>query len=122
MHAELAALMAEARGDRNRGIALLQDAVRIEEGMRPPSGAADPIKPSHELLGEMLLRAGKAAEAAKAFDTCLLRTPNRARALHGAALAYGAAGNQQLAAERWATLRSFWTGKPLATSTTSTQR
>jgi tetratricopeptide (TPR) repeat protein len=116
MHAELGALIAEARGDRNRAITILQDAVRIEEGMRPPNGAADPIKPSHELLGEMLLRAGKAADAAKAFDTCLLRTPNRARSLHGAAQAYAAAGNQQLSAERSATLRSFWTGKPLTTT------
>jgi cytochrome c-type biogenesis protein CcmH/NrfG len=64
----------------------------------------------------MLLRAGKAADAAKAFDTCLLRTPNRARSLHGAAQAYAAAGNQQLSAERSATLRSFWTGKPLTTT------
>jgi tetratricopeptide (TPR) repeat protein len=116
MHAELGALIAEARGDRNRAITMLQDAVRIEESMRPPNGAADPIKPSHELLGEVLMRAGKAADAAKAFDTCLLRTPNRARSLHGAALAYAAAGNQQQSAERWATLRSFWTGKPLTTT------
>ena len=36
--------------------------------MRPPNGAADPIKPSHELLGEVLLRAGKPEEAAAAFD------------------------------------------------------
>ena len=47
--------------------------------MRPPNGAADPVKPSHELLGEVLLQAGKAAEAAAAFDACLLRMPNRAR-------------------------------------------
>ena len=37
-----------------------REAVQIEESMRPPNGAADPIKPSHELLGEVLLRAGKA--------------------------------------------------------------
>jgi hypothetical protein len=116
MHKELGALIAEAKGNRDQGIALLQQAVAIEESMRPPNGAADPIKPSHELLGEMLLRAGKAADAAKSFDACLLRTPNRARSLHGAALAYAAAGNQQLSAERWATLRSFWTGRPLATT------
>jgi tetratricopeptide (TPR) repeat protein len=116
MHKELAALIAEAKGNRDQGIAVLQEAVRIEESMRPPNGAADPIKPSHELLGEMLLRAGKPADAAKAFDTCLLRTPNRARSLHGAALAYAAAGNQQLSNERWTTLRSFWTGRPLATT------
>ena len=116
MHAELAALVAEARGDRPRAITLLQEAVRIEESMRPPTGAADPIKPSHELLGEVLLRGNMPIAAAKAFDACLLRMPNRARSLHGAAMAYAAAGNQPLSAERWATLRSFWTGTPFTTS------
>ena len=38
---------------------MLREAVTIEESMRPPNGAADPIKPSHELLGEVLARAGQ---------------------------------------------------------------
>jgi tetratricopeptide (TPR) repeat protein len=113
MHLELAALIADAGGNRDRAIALLQDAVKIEESMRPPNGAADPIKPSHELLGEVLLRAGRAAEAARAFDKTLLRMPNRARSLHGAAVAHAAAGDKQTSAERWNTLRTFWKGKPL---------
>jgi predicted Zn-dependent protease len=116
MHHELAALMAEAEGSRDKAIALLQEAVRIEDSMRPPNGAADPIKPSHELLGEVLLRAGKPADAAKAFDATLRRMPNRARSLHGAAQAYAAAGNAALATERTTTLRSFWKGKPLTST------
>jgi len=84
--------------------------------MRPPNGAADPIKPSHELLGEVLLRANKPAEAAAAFETTLRRMPNRARSLHGAALAYAAAGNPDQSAARWTTLKSFWTGKAFATT------
>ena len=120
MHHELAAVIAETRGNKDQAIALLQDAVKIEETMRPPNGAADPIKPSHELLGEVLLRAGKSADAAKAFDAALLRMPNRARALHGAALAYAAAGDRERSTERWTTLRSFWKGK--AFSSTSLER
>ena len=58
--------------------------MQIEERMRPPNGAADPIKPSHELLGEVLLQAGKAKDAAEMFETSLLRMPNRARSLMGA--------------------------------------
>jgi tetratricopeptide (TPR) repeat protein len=111
MHKELAALVAEAKGQRDQAITLLREAVQIEESMRPPNGAADPVKPSHELLGEVLLRAGKADEAAAMFDVTLLRMPNRARALHGAAVAYAAAGKRDLSAERWATLQSFWKGK-----------
>ena len=79
MHNELAARIAESNGNRDEKIALLREAVKIEEGMRRPNGAADSIKPSHELLGEVLLRAGKPPEAAAAFDACLLRMPKRAR-------------------------------------------
>jgi tetratricopeptide (TPR) repeat protein len=114
MHHELAARIAESKGQRDHAIALLQQAVQIEETMRPPNGAADPIKPSHEMLGEMLSRAGKHAEAAAAFDACLLRMPNRARSLHGAAKAYASAGKTEAARERWAKLQGFWKGSPLA--------
>jgi hypothetical protein len=118
MHKELQGLIAQAKGQGDQAIALLKEAVQIEESMRPPNGAADPVKPSHELLGELLLQAGKPAEAAAAFDTTLLRTPNRARALMGAAKAYAAAGNRDLAAQRTATLNSFWKGKPFSAPNT----
>lgn len=117
MHQELAAIVAEEAGNRDEAIKLLREAVAIEETMRPPNGAADPIKPSHELLGEVLLRAGKGAEAAAVFEKSLLRMPNRARSLHGAALAHAAAGNSDESTARWTLLRSFWKGKPFSTST-----
>ena len=113
MHKELSALIAQAKGQNDQAIALLKEATTIEESMRPPNGAADPVKPSHELLGEVLLQAGKAKEAAEAFDACLLLMPNRARSLMGAAKAHAAAGNKEKAAERFATLNSFWKGKPV---------
>jgi tetratricopeptide (TPR) repeat protein len=121
MHKALAALVAEAKGQGDQAIALLREAVQIEESMRPPNGAADPVKPSHELLGEVLLRANQAKEAAEMFDATLLRTPNRARSLMGAARAYAASGNRTVAAERWATLQSFWKGKALGNPTDQVQ-
>jgi tetratricopeptide (TPR) repeat protein len=114
MHKELAAVVAEARGDAAGAVTLLREAVAIEESMRPPIGAAMPIKPSHELLGETLSRAGKHADAAAAFDACLLRMPNRARSLYGAARAYASAGRADTSRERWAKLQSFWKGAALA--------
>jgi hypothetical protein len=114
MHTELAALIALARGQQDRAVTLLKAAAEIEESMRPPNGAADPVKPSHELLGEVLLQTGKPAEAAVAFDACLLRMPKRARSLIGSANAHAAAGHKDLAAERAATLNSFWKGKPFS--------
>ncbi len=118
MHKELAALIAQSKGQADQAIAVLKDAAAIEESMRPPNGAADPIKPSHELLGEVLLQAGKPKEAVDAFETSLLRMPNRARSLMGAIKAHAAAGNKEKAAERLATLNSFWKGKPFANPTT----
>ena len=94
------------------------EAVAVEESMRPPNGAADPVKPSHELLGEVLLEIGRPAEAATAFDTCLLRMPNRARSLIGAARAHAAAGHKDLAEARYKTLMSFWKGGAIARPTT----
>jgi hypothetical protein len=96
----------------------LKEAVAIEETMRPPNGAADPVKPSHELLGELLLQAGKAKDAADAFEMSLLRMPNRARSLMGAVKAHAAAGNKEKSAERLATLNSFWKGKPFTNPAT----
>lgn len=118
MHKELAALIAQSKGQADQAIALLKEAAAIEETMRAPNGAADPIKPSHELLGEVLLQAGKAKEAADAFEASLIRMPNRARSLMGAIKAHAAAGNKEKAAERFALLNSFWKGKPFSNPTT----
>jgi tetratricopeptide (TPR) repeat protein len=118
MQKEVAALIAQAKGQGDQAITLLKEAVAIEETMRAPNGAADPIKPSHELLGEVLLQAGKPKEAADAFEASLIRMPNRARSLMGAVRAHSAAGNATKAAERVATLNSFWKGKPFSASAT----
>jgi hypothetical protein len=113
MHRELSGLIAHTKGQKDQAVRLLKEAVQIEESMRPPNGAADPVKPAHELLGEVLLQVGQPEEAAAAFDASLVRMPNRARSLHGAATAHAAAGHKELAAERRATLASFWKGKAL---------
>jgi tetratricopeptide (TPR) repeat protein len=118
MHQELGALIALKKGDKDGAVSLLREAVALEESMRPPNGAADPVKPSHEVLGEVLLELGRPAEAATAFDTCLLRMPNRARSLMGAARAHAAAGHKDLAEARYKTLMSFWKGGAIARPTT----
>jgi hypothetical protein len=117
MDRELKALIALAKGEKDTAVAVLTEAVKIEESMRPPNGAADPVKPSHELLGEVLLEVGKPAEAANAFDASLLRMPNRARSLIGSARAHAAAGHRAVAAERYQLLNSFWKGKPFSNPT-----
>jgi tetratricopeptide (TPR) repeat protein len=82
-----------ARGDRDAAVKSLLQAAATEESMEPPSGPPGeqdddpPIKPAHELLGEVLLELGRPTDAAKQFAIGLDRTPNRPRLLIGAARA-----------------------------------
>jgi tetratricopeptide (TPR) repeat protein len=86
---EITALSASMKKDHAKAIELMKKATALEESMSPPSGPPGLIKPSHELFGEILLRAGKPAEAAEAFKVALQRQPNRARSLLGAKRAAG---------------------------------
>ena len=81
-----------AAGQRDEAVAALEEAVEIEEHMGPPSGPPDPLQPSHELLGEVLLQLGRPAEAREAFRAALERTPNRTWSVKGLAAAEKGAG------------------------------
>ena len=105
---EIAALNASMKKDHAKAIELMKKATAIEEQSSPPYGPPNLIKPSHELFGEILLRAGKPAEAAEQFKTALLRQPNRARSLLGAARAAAQNGNQAGALTAYATLIEQW--------------
>lgn len=89
---EIMAVASASRGQVDEAIAMMQNATDREKAMGFPSGP--PIKPSHELYGELLLRAGRHEEAAQQFATSLFRYPNRARSLIGAARA--AAQSEQI--------------------------
>ncbi len=84
---EIAALSASMKKDHEKAIELMKKATSLEEATNAPYGPPSLIKPSHELFGEILLRAGKSAEAAGQFKVALLRQPNRARSLQGLARA-----------------------------------
>ncbi|HEY7671686.1 MAG TPA: tetratricopeptide repeat protein, partial [Gammaproteobacteria bacterium] len=90
---EVAALASLARGAPEAAIRLARDAAEIERTMSPPSGPPDPIKPAHELYGEVLLAAHRPTEAVAAFEQALLRTPKRTPSLLGLARAAAAAGD-----------------------------
>ena len=87
MEIEVTAAGLAAKGSYDEAVAQMRKATALEEEMSPPSGPPDLIKPSQELLGEILLRAGRPEEAAQEFKTPLLRQPNRARSLLGSARA-----------------------------------
>jgi hypothetical protein len=101
MMLEVSALAGANTGKFEEAIELLRRATALEEGLRPPSGPPDMIKPSHELFGDVLLRAGRPAEAAAQFKTALLRQPNRPRSLLGLARAAAKNGEAKLAAQTY---------------------
>jgi len=105
---EVAALSASMNNDHAQAIKLMKLATTLEEQGGAPSGPPPLIKPTHELFGEILLRAGKPAEAAEQFRIALLRQPNRARSLLGAARAAAQSGNQSAALATYATLIEQW--------------
>lgn len=105
---EVAALAASVKGDHKTATDLMQRAVSYEEQQGTPSGPPNVIKPAHELYGEILLRAGRPAEAAAQFKTSLLRQPNRARSLLGAARAEKAMRNDVAAAAFYARFLEQW--------------
>ena len=82
-------------------IELLDNAIALKETQRPPNGAASPIKPIHELTGEVLLALGQPRDAAERFEQSLLRMPNRPLSLIGAARAYSALNEDAKASEKY---------------------
>jgi tetratricopeptide (TPR) repeat protein len=105
---EISALAASMKHDNAKAAELMKRATLMEEAKGPPSGPPILIKPTHELFGEILLRAGKPQEAAAQFRTALLRQPNRARSLLGAARAAAQSGDKEGAAAAYTKLLNQW--------------
>ncbi len=111
MHKEVAALIRLELGQQAEAIALLEEGVAIAESMRAPSGAASPIKPVHELLGEVLLAVGDGAGAVESFQRSLSRTPNRPLSLLGLARAHIEEGDLVAASVQYRKLAEVWVGR-----------
>jgi hypothetical protein len=75
------------RGDSAGGIADLQQAAALEAGAPMEFGPPLVRKPSFELLGDELMRLGRAGEAAEAYSTQVTRTPGRTLTVQGLAKA-----------------------------------
>ena len=105
---EVEALDALAKGDNMGAIEHIKKGVELAESMRPPAGAPSPVKPVHELAGEIFLEIGQAEEAVLSYQSSLKRTPNRALSVRGLARAYAALGNRALAGEQYRKLQNIW--------------
>jgi tetratricopeptide (TPR) repeat protein len=108
MEKEVSALVLLKQGKTDEALKLLAEASEIEAQMPPPMGPPDPVKPSNELYGEVLLELGRAEEATRQFELALLRMPNRTASLLGAARAAVKSGDGATARERYAKLAEIW--------------
>ena len=107
---QLKALLDLARGRERTGLESLRKAAAVEEAMPLAYGPPAPVKPSHELLGEVLLGLGWFEEAGEQFAKALERAPRRALSLLGAARAAARGGDRSAAEAFYAELRDVWSG------------
>ncbi len=89
---EVRGLLAEQKKDLAGAEKLLREAVALEETLPIAFGPPAIDKPTHELLGELLFRHGRADEAQKEFAKALARTPGRRLAERGFGAASAGAG------------------------------
>jgi tetratricopeptide (TPR) repeat protein len=93
-----------AQGSKEDAIAALREAAGMEDATEKSAVTPGPIKPARELLGEMLLEAGRPAEALTEFELTIKKEPNRFRGMYGAARAAEAAGDESKARTYYAKL------------------
>ena len=99
-----------ARGQADEAVALMDEAIEMAENRGAPRGAPTPVKPAHELYGEILLELERPAEAAAQFERSLLRTPSRTLSLRGLARASIATGDPDAAREQYQKIANQWRG------------
>jgi tetratricopeptide (TPR) repeat protein len=95
MEHEVAAVIALLAGRRDEAVAILRAAAQTESQLPLPLGLPEPIKPTPELLGEVLLEVGRPAEAVEFFGAALRRNPNRSLSVLGLARSTAAAGDTE---------------------------
>jgi len=83
-----------AQGRRDEGISQLAAAADTEDATDKAAVTPGPIAPARELLGYMLLDAGRPADALAAFEATMKKEPNRFRGAYGAARAAELAGDR----------------------------
>jgi tetratricopeptide (TPR) repeat protein len=105
---QMRGLLHLAEGDSAAALTLLFDAAKIEDSLPMEFGPPDIVKPGRELLGEVLLLAGKARDAQREFMRALELAPGRARSLLGLGRAALAAGDSTVARKALTDLKRIW--------------
>ena len=105
---ELRGLLAVKEGATEKGLTHLKEAAALEAKQPLDFGPPFPIKPAHELYGEVLLSLDRPDDALPQFRATLDRYPDRALALLGKARAAMQAGQPEVAQSARSTLAQQW--------------
>ena len=105
---ELEAKIAAASGDAASGARLAAEAAAAEDAITFDFGPPPVVKPAHELAGEILLAAGRAADARREFDASLRNAPGRSLSLLGLARSADATGDVAAARDARTRLARNW--------------
>jgi tetratricopeptide (TPR) repeat protein len=105
---ETMAVLSMTSGDKERAVALAREAAQMEmRDMSAPSGPPVPMKPAVELYADILLEAGQAGEAVKAYEQSLQWIPMRTPSIAGYAKAAAKAGDKAGADAMWKRLNDM---------------
>jgi tetratricopeptide (TPR) repeat protein len=96
---ELKAAILFAEGKREEAVNLLRKTSAQEDELTFEFGPPDIVKPSHELLGELLLEMKEPKDALQQFQLALERGPKRMHALQGLLRAASESGDEQIKTE-----------------------
>lgn len=96
------------KGKKAEAIGLLRAATKDVDALPLEFGPPDIVKPTHELLGELLLANGNALEAQAEFIKALDLTPGRSLSLIGLEKAATAAGDTAMAQRAHSQLQDNW--------------
>jgi tetratricopeptide (TPR) repeat protein len=105
---DLAGLIEARRGNNEKALELVRGAATRMDGLAFDFGPPVPVKPPHELLGELLLAMKRPVEAEEAFTRALKQAPMRAQSMLGLARAEAAAGQVADARAIYSKLAKIW--------------
>jgi tetratricopeptide (TPR) repeat protein len=108
MAQQLEAVLLFMEGRRDEALVLARQATVVEDSLSFEFGPPVPVKPGHELVGDLLMEVRRVNEAIGEYEASLRRNPRRALSLLGLYRAATAARNQGKAERALAELRRVW--------------
>ena len=108
MAQQLEAALLFSEGRREEALVLARQAAVVEDSLSFEFGPPVPVKPAHELVGEMLMDLRRPKEAMPEFEAALKRAPRRSLSLLGLGRAGIAARDQATARRAFGELQKSW--------------